>query len=389
MADTSLGLSDEEFMKQDPAAFLTDEVEGDAADQDEIDSLGQTDDDVALTDKDVGDVSEAQEEPGTAIEDDQVTDLKGDTPSEDKRPSDSEDPESLDTSKLNEPATKDDNPETKAFDFESAYKKVSEPFKANGAEIQVKDPEDIIRLMQMGANYNKKMASMKPHLKMIKMLENNGLLDEAKLHNLIDLSKKDPKAVARLIEESGIDPLDIDTAGSADYKPNDYSVSDKEYNLDQVLDSIKDTETFSRTIDVLTKEWDAGSKETISENPEIISIINTHMGNGVYEKVNTVLQQEKALGKLEGVSDVEAYRQIAENLHKNGVLRADTNPGNNYKDPAQVSSETEAKLKADADRNAKRKGAAPTRQTASNVAPADGGFLGLSDDEFMKKFASG
>ena len=32
-----------------------------------------------------------------------------------------------------------------------------------------------------------------------------------KICNLIDISKKDPKAIAQLIKESGIDPLDIDT----------------------------------------------------------------------------------------------------------------------------------------------------------------------------------
>ncbi len=82
------------------------------------------------------------------------------------------------------------------------------------------------------------------------------------------------------------------------------------YNLDQVLESIKDTPTFSKTIDVLTKEWDTGSKTIISENPEIIGIINTHMENGVYAKVNAVLQREKALGKLNGVSDVDAYNKL-------------------------------------------------------------------------------
>ena len=144
----------------------------------------------------------------------------------------------------------------------------------------------------------------------IKMLEKNELLDEAKLHNLIDLSKKNPKAIAKLIEESDVDPLDIDKDVPTDYQPTDYSVTDKEYNLDQVLDEIKDTDTFNRTINVLTKEWDTPSKTTISDNPEIISIVNTHMGNGVFDQVNSVLQQEKALGKLGGIADVEAYKQI-------------------------------------------------------------------------------
>ncbi len=324
MTTTSLGLSDAAFLEKDPAELIAKEAtpnieesvdqEVESTDQ-EIESSDQTDDDKVATSEE--EVSEAQEQTEATPEEKEVSQPEGDTRKEPEPFADSGMPESLDTSKKDSTDTKEDTPETTEFDYESAYKKVSEPFKANGVDMQVKDPKDMVKLMQMGANYQKKMGQLKPNLKIIKMLEKNELLDEAKLHNLIDLSKKDPKAIAKLIEESDIDPLDIDKDVPTDYQPTNYSVTDKEYHLDQVLDEIKDTETFSKTINVLTKEWDAKSKSTITDYPEIIGIINTHMGNGVYEKVNAVLQQEKSLGKLNGISDVEAYREIAEHLHKN------------------------------------------------------------------------
>tara|TARA_R110002096_G_scaffold364195_3_gene557296 strand:+ start:1248 stop:2399 length:1152 start_codon:yes stop_codon:yes gene_type:complete len=381
MADTSLNLSDEEFMNQDPAAFLAEPEGAEEAVDPEIESVDEPTEDMPPQ----GD-SEAQEEPEFETEEEEVGDLDGDTQTEHEPFSEGEELESLDTSDEDSTDTEDDNPETTEFDYESAYKKVTKPFKANGAEMTVTDPDDIISLMQMGANYQKKMATMKPNLKMIKMLENAGLLDESKLNNLIDISKKDPKAVAKLIEESGIDPLDIDTADKSDYQPTDYSVSDKEYNLDQVLDGIKDTSTFSRTIDVLTKEWDTGSKSIISDNPEIISIINLHMENGVYDKVNAVMQQEKMLGKLAGVPDVKAYKTIAESMHQQGLLsqKNDSKGGS-----AKVSSETDDQSQANAERTKKRKAVAPVKQSKSVTKSEDSeDFLGLSDDEFMKKFAA-
>lgn len=395
MADNALSLSDEEFMKQDPGTFLDGDAEADAdtsetseeketpVDQ-ESESSEQSDGDEASSD-DEGD-SEAQEETDTAVDDEEVSQPSGDTQEEHETSSDSEVAESLDTGDQDSTDTKGDTPDTKEIDYKSAFEEVSKPFKANGAEMQVKDPKDIVRLMQMGANYQQKMAKLKPNLKVIKMLENNGLLDEAKLHHLIDLSKKNPKAVAKLIEESGVDPLDINTEASTDYKPTDYSVSDKEFNLDQALDGIKDTDTFTKTIDVLTKTWDADSKATVSENPEIIGIINTHMGNGVYDKVNAMLQQEKALGKLDGVSDVAAYRQIAEYMHENGMLREQSDESGK-KDTSEVSSETETKKIAKAARDKKRKAVAPVKQTSSKKTDSEENFLGLSDDEFMKKYA--
>ena len=220
------------------------------------------------------------------------------------------------------------------------------------------------------------------------MLENNELLNEEKLHNLIDLSKKNPKAIAKLLKESDIDPLDIDKDVPTDYQPTDYSVTDKEYNLDQILDEIKDTDTFNKTINVLTKEWDTESKTTISDNPEIISIVNTHMSNGVFDQVNAVLQQEKTLGKLAGIPDVEAYRQIAENMHKNGLLKLQSEQGSNPSTTPKVSSKSDTNSQANADRNKQRKAVAPVKQTTTKKSSTDEDFLGLSDADFMKKYAN-
>ena len=383
MTQTSLGLSDAAFLEKDPEELLAKEttsaVEEQPAEQ-EIESSDQTDENKIATSEE--EVSEAQEQTEVAPEEKEVSQPEGDTQKAHEPFADSDTTESLDTSKKDSPDTKEDTPETTEFDYESAYKKVSEPFKANGIDMQVKDPQDIVRLMQMGANYQKKMAQLKPNLKLIKMLEKNELLDEGKLHNLIDLSKKSPKAIAKLVEESDVDPLDIDKDVPTDYQPTNYSVTDKEYNLDAVLDEIKDTATFNKTINVLTKEWDPQSKATISEYPEIISIINAHMGNGVFEKVNAVLQQEKTLGKLAGVPDVDAYKQIAEHLHKNGLLQ---NTASNPTGTSQVSSKTDEK--ANADRNKKRKAVAPVKQTTTKKAASDEDFLGLSDEDFMKKYA--
>ena len=371
---TPLGLSDAEFLDQGPPDLDTAVPEEDAS---QIETTSESED------SDINDNSEAQEQTDTIASEEEVADSNEDTQKTDETSNTSDVEESLDTSKKDSPDTNGDTQDTKEFDYESAYKKVSEPFKANGVDMQVKDPNDMIKLMQMGANYQKKMAQMKPNLKMIKMLENNGLLDEAKLSNLIDISKKDPKAVAKLIKESGIDPLDIDTDANVDYQPTDHSVGDKEYNLDRVLDEIKDTKTFSKTIDVLTKQWDDNSKTTISDNPDMISIINDHMANGVYDKVNAMMQQEKTLGKLNGVSDLEAYQQVANYMFKEGLL---VSSNDNTASTSKVSSETD-KSQANAERDKKRKAVAPVKQTTTKKAPAEKDFLGLSDEEFMKKHA--
>ena len=383
MTQTSLGLSDAEFLEKDPDELLAQEtvsdIEKKPAEQ-EIESSDQTDEDKVVTSEE--EVSEAPEQTEVEPTQDEVSQPDEDTQTEPEKSNDSETTESLDTSKENSTDTEGDTQETTEFNYESAYKKVSSPFKANGVDMQVTDPDDIVRLMQMGANYQKKMSQLKPNLKLIKMLENNDLLNEEKLNNLIDLSKKNPKAITKLVNESTIDPLEIDKEAPVDYEPTNYSISDKEYNLDRVLDDIKDSATFDKTINILTKEWDMESRSLISDQPEIISIVNEHMGNGIFDQVYAKMQQEKILGKLKDVPDVEAYRQTAELMFKNNILVSQSS-----KPTASSKVSSKPVTEADVERDKKRKAAAPVKQTKSKTAPPEDDFLGLSDEDFMKKYA--
>lgn len=378
MTDTALDLTDEEFLAKDPNDFLAEETAEETAVDEETTASDQTDAVEEPSEED----SEAQEQTEVETIDEEVSQPTGDTPAEHEPFKDGDTTESLDTSDIDSTETEGDTQETTEFDYKSAFEKVTSPFKANGVDMQVKNPDDIIRLMQMGANYQKKMSQLKPNLKIIKMLENNELLDEGKLNNLIDLAKKDPKAIATLIKESDLDPLEIDKDAPTDYEPTNYSITDKEYNLDRILDEIKETPTFNKTIEVMTKTWDMESRSVISDQPEIITILNAHIANGVYDQVNARLQQDRALGKLANIPDVEAYRQTAEFMHKNKMF---TNQTSETPSASKVSSKPDEK--ATEDRNKKRKAVAPVKQTTVKKSPSSDDFLGLSDEEFMKKYA--
>ena len=385
-----LGLSDDEFLKKNPEELSATEdsqestdtvtTEGDIAD----DTISNESDNATGDNQEIVEEDTPEEELDTLPEDAQPEDTQVNT-----QPfSEDADSESIDANSNEEDTdTPEDTPqETDSFNYENAYNQITAPFKANGATMQVKSPEDIVRLMQMGAGAQKQMAKLKPNLKLIKMLENNNLLDERRLNNLIDLSKNDSKAIAKLVKDSGVDPEEIDIENANTYQPNNYTVTDSEYELDQILDSIKHTETFDKTIDVLTSEWDDKSKTFVSENPNVIKVINDHMLNGVYDKVNAVMQQEKALGKLSGVTDVDAYKQIIDMLADNGEL-----VDGNQQEPVQSNVANNVTDIGDANsvkRKQNRKAAAPTKQTnTGNKSKQDVNYLTLSDDEFMAKYA--
>ena len=378
--DNVLGLSDDEFLKKNQEELSATEDSQESTDT--VTTEGDIADDTISNESNnaTGDNQEIVEEDTSKEE---LDTLPEETQADAQPFAEDTNSESIDadSNEKNTDTPEDTPQETDTFDYENAYNQVTAPFKANGATMQVKSPEDIVRLMQMGAGAQKQMAKLKPNLKLIKMLENNNLLDERRLNNLIDLSKNDSKAIAKLVKDSGVDPDDIDIENASTYQPNNYTVTDSEYELDQVLDSIKHTDTFDKTIDLLTSEWDDKSKTFVSENPNVIKVINDHMLNGVYDKVNAVMQQDKALGKLSGVSDVDAYKQIIDMLAKNGELI-----DGNQQEPVQ-SNITDIGDAGSVKRKQNRKAAAPTKQTnTSNNSKQDVSYLTLSDDEFIAKY---
>ena len=61
--------------------------------------------------------------------------------------------------------------EQAAVDYAAFYNEITKPFRANGKELRVTNPADVISLMQQGANYAKKMAAIKPIQRIGKLLE--------------------------------------------------------------------------------------------------------------------------------------------------------------------------------------------------------------------------
>jgi len=279
-----------------------------------------------------------------------------------------------------EPAEKADEP-TKTVDYEAEYKKLFAPFKANGKEIQVTSVEDAIALMQMGANYNKKMAGLKPNLKLLKLLENNGLLDEAKLSFLIDLDKKDPKAIGKLVKDSGLDPLDMDVEKESEYKPKTYTVDDRELALDEVIEKIQDSPTYAQVIDVVSNKWDGPSKRVIADTPQLLSVINDHMASGVYGVISKEIERERMLGRLNGLSDLQAYQKVGDAIQARGGfdhLFKEQSPA-----PAKTVVTPPVKQEDPALRD-KRRAASPTKATAPVAGSKVINPLDLSDEEFAK-----
>lgn len=279
-----------------------------------------------------------------------------------------------------EPVEKD----ASAVDYKAAYEQLMAPFKANNREMKVDSVEEALTLMKMGANYNKKMAALKPNLKLLKMLENHDLLDEGKLSYLIDLDKKHPAAVQKLMKDSGIDPLEVDLDKTTDYRPNTYTVNDNEMELDNVLEEIKHSKAYATTTDVISNKWDMPSKQVLLSNPSIIKIINDHVETGIYAQITAVVEKERMLGRLTGLSDIEAYKQVGDFLQAQNAFQPKQQVAAPAMKPSPIATPKPVKGPTEEELRNRKKAAGSTKASPSKQVSMDFNPLALSDEEFEK-----
>ena len=366
-----LEMSDDELMAAPAPDFVTSNVSDygttDAADEDDT-GTGSVDADPADVDENSEDVT--AEDPGTGSK-------AGAADLVDKAPKDEKTPSVADTTKA---------PEV-PVDYAAEYTRLLAPFKANGKDIQVKDVDEAIALMQMGAGYNKKMAALKPNLKLMKMLQNNNLLDESKLSFLIDLEKGNPDALNKLLKDRNVDPLDLDAEKASSYKESNHTVRDEAVELDMVLDEIEHTPTFNQTA-AFVQKLDPASQDVIAKQPIMVKWLHSHIESGVAALIQDQIERERTFGRLSGLSDLEAYRQVGDAIQARGgfdhLVQPRMNPGQQA--PTRPAVVVPNPKRVDTGKlNERRKAASPVKPSIPKSAGIqDYNPLSLSDAEFEK-----
>ena len=382
-----LSMSDEEIMNMTGPVSTTTTVEEEEEDAGTDDQTGAQDnqDDQNTDNADSKSEDDEQKDDEAKGDDDEPAAKPGEEESaEGDDPTKAQDktPEQKDSEKVDEKKTTEES----TIDFKAEYERLLAPFKANGRDIKVNSVDEAVTLMQMGANYNKKMAALKPNLKLMKLLERADLLSEEKISFLIDLNRKDAAAINKLVKDSGIDPMDLSAEKASAYKQSTYTVDDREIELDTVLDDIQGTPSYNRTLEIVSTKWDAASKGVIAGNPQLLRVINDHVSSGIYDRITKEIDNERMFGRLVGVSDIEAYRQVGDALHARGEFNSLTQGSSQTQTkPAAEKVVVQPKPKqVDDDKLKDKKRAASS--TKSVVADSNSDFnpLAMSDEEFAK-----
>jgi hypothetical protein len=354
-----LEMSDEDIAKLDLSQIA-------ATDPDDSEEPEEGNPDDESTEEDESD--ESEEEAGTEEEPESADDDDAEPESTEPRQVFEDSGSAEDTADEQEVKETSDN-----VNYQEEYEKLLTPFKANGREMKVDNVDEARQLMQMGANYNKKMAALKPSFRIIKTLENNELLDEEKVNFLVDLvSKKKPEAISKFMTDAGVDPYDLNLEENTEYKPESHLVSEKEMELDDVLREIQTTEHYERTMNEITGKWDQASKRVLLDNPQLISAINEHVGSGIYDQIMATVEKERILGRLVGMSDLEAYKAIGDAIQARGGFAQPNEPT-----PKRTASQ-------DPKTKSRKRAAAPTKGKPSKTGGPAVNPLALSDEEFEK-----
>lgn len=212
---------------------------------------------------------------------------------------------------VNEQVTNTINPE----EFMS---KVTSEFTANGRKVRIDNPDDIVRLMQMGLNYNKKMEVLKPNLAIVKTLQQHNVTNED-LQFLLDLKNHDKTAIAKLLKEANVDTYELPDLEQEQYIPKSQLISEQEATFQDTLAEIRNNpQGHELLVSLGTEQWDDTSLQFFQNSPEALNLLYEDKRSGLYDNVLQTIDMDKALGRIPpqwlNKPFIELYEFVASNL---------------------------------------------------------------------------
>lgn len=305
-------------------------------------------------------------------------------------------PEQFSDPNIGKPLVPEQEVDTKDF-----YNKLTSEFVADGKKIRITNPDEFIKLAQMGTNYNSKMHKLKPNLGIVKALEQHKLNDPEKVKFLIDLANHDKTAIAKLIKDSEIDMYDLPDLEETPYKSKAEVYNAEQIALLEQLEVLKASPNGNLLLKDLNSKWDDASLNQISDSPEALNSLYQDKESGLYDKVMDVIETDRMLGRIPASFAKEptltiyefvatqilrieqetlAAQQLQANQPKQQIPQQQYLPRSNA--PLVIGSNVKnSSQPIRANINAS-KSAAITNSGYSNPIPQDIDFLSMSDAEF-------
>lgn len=281
-----------------------------------------------------------------------------------------------------EDATPTNQDTTVATDF---YAKVTAKFNASGKEFQVDNADDVISLMQKGIDYNIKMSTLKPALKMVKALEAHGITQED-LGLLIDIHNRKPEAIASLVKQADIDLYSVDEESVDRYAPTDAQITDEEYEFQNVISSISASPRYADVMQFVANSTVADKQEVYSQ-PQILKSLVEHAHLGIFDKVMAEVDRLQLLGRLpQGMTPLQAYHAIGSQMFGGEPTPSQERPQVNQQVQQPIAKPVQRPVQQPQSNAARRAAAAPSNaaKPGAKPKPTPHDLFTMSDEEFSK-----
>lgn len=369
-------MSDEDFLAAGDDV-LPDEEEQ-STEEEEIEDDTVEEDEVGSKDGEVDDLEDTEEDDETEEVDDTTEDtLDTDETDDEEIDTESQSNDDEDEDSKTEEDTDGDTQKPTYEELATFKATVTKDYKANGKMMPgIKDPEDFIRALSMASNYAQKTTALKPHMGRIKMLKD---VSDDELNEMMDFRARNPELIKKAMIEAKIDPISVDLDEESTYTASNHTVSQAEVEFDEVLDGIRDSDSYEKTSTIVTKTWDEKSRQAMLAEPLLIAALNEEMEMGRYDTIQGIIDQDRLLGKNADKSDLELYQEIATTM--NTVAKAEA-------EKPVVEESTKPKVEDPAVKAAKQSaGVAKKKAPKKNPKKHDPALL--SDEEFEELLASG
>ena len=282
-----------------------------------------------------------------------------------------------------DPVVTDPVVETPTIDYKAEYEKIiGKPIKAGGKEIVIESVDEAIKLAQMGVGFHGKMSKMAFAERIIETLRENDLLSEEKINELVDISKKNPEAIAALVQSAGLEPHQLIPSGDAQpYTPGDHVLPEAQLQFRTSVENIREqggTEFLAH----VAQDWDVTSRAEVYKDPTALTMIYGHKQSGLYDKISSEVERRKLFDPLIATTPfINAYLAVGNEMHEKGLLVPQ------QETPAPVITPVAVKPAVASQPVIPNPAAAKAASVRTTPTPATAtpNYLTMSDAEFLKE----
>lgn len=269
------------------------------------------------------------------------------------------------------------------INYEDEYNRAIQPIKAIGKTIDIDSIDELRQLASMGIDYTKKMQSIKPMRKMVDTLTSNNIT-ENDINLLIEAKKGNKEAISQFAKNAKVDLLDLDiTSNDEPYQPQNYIPSDSQVEMNEVIESIKQSPYYEQVTKVATQDWDEASRHEILTNPALLNGLFEEFQMNRFDRIQAQIDRMKVFGQTNGMTDLQLYKKIVNEEISNYNSQVEQQLQPQYYPQYQPQPQP---VVSTVNRNSGKYKAMPVRGNSSNTQSSrrldPSALLSMSDDEF-------